>query len=128
MYISLLEELTTGQHVDNKTAGRLFVIRGKLRSDYPGPRNFIRVKGVLYLPDGNVARDQTVYCGNVLSDADLKILNKQSIRKKLANRFGDNKSNFRVPPGRVLPFMVVFSDIPHELGEFSVEVVDSRAG
>lgn len=50
-HISLLEGLISGEFVDNKSAGRLFVIKGKLRNDYPGVRNFIRVKGFLYLKD-----------------------------------------------------------------------------
>ena len=125
---SLLEGLISGEFVSNNSAGRLFVIKGKLRNDYPEARNFIRVKGILYLKDGKVAQDRIVYCGNVLSDTDLQVLDKETINEKLGNRFGDNKSNFRVPSGKVLPFMVVFSDIPHEVGEFSVEVVDSLTG
>ncbi len=125
---SLLEGLISGEFVSNNSLGRLFVIKGKLRNDYPEARNFIRVKGILYLKDGKVAQDRIVYCGNVLSDTDLQVLDKETINEKLGNRFGDNKSNFRVPSGKVLPFMVVFSDIPHEVGEFSVEVVDSLAG
>lgn len=128
MRASLLEGLISGEFVANKSAGRLFVIKGKLRNDYPEARNFIRVKGILYLKNGKVAQDRIVYCGNVLSDTDLQVLDRETINKKLGNRFGDNKLNFRVPSGKVLPFMVVFSDIPQEVGEFSVEVVDSLAG
>jgi predicted Zn finger-like uncharacterized protein len=128
MRASLLEGRISGEFVSNNSAGRLFVIKGQLRNDYPEARNFIRVKGILYLKDGKVAQDRIVYCGNVLSDTDLQVLDKETINKKLGNRFGDNKSNFRVPTGKVLPFMVVFSDIPHEVGEFSVEVVDSLTG
>jgi predicted Zn finger-like uncharacterized protein len=128
MRASLLEGLISGEFVSNNSAGRLFVIKGKLRNDYPEARNFIRVKGILYLKDGKVAQDRIVYCGNVLSDTDLQVLDKETINKKLGNRFGNNQSNFRVPSGKVLPFMVVFSDIPHEVGEFSVEVVDSLTG
>jgi len=128
MHASLLEGLISGEFVDNKSAGRLFVIKGKLRNDYREARNFIRVKGILYLKDGKVAQDRIVYCGNVLSDTDLQVLDKETINQKLGNRFGADKSNFRVPSGKVLPFMVVFSDIPQQVGEFSVEVVDSVAG
>jgi len=128
IHASLLEGHISGEFVENKSAGRLFVIKGKLRNDYRQVRNFIRVKGILYLKDGKVAQDRIVYCGNVLSDTDLQVLDKAAINQKLGNRFGVEKSNFRVPSGKVLPFMVVFSDIPHHVGEFSVEVVDSVAG
>jgi len=128
MYTSLLEQQITSDFVDNKSVGSLFVIKGKVRNDYPEPRNFIRVKGVLYLKNGKVAQNRIVYCGNMLSDAELESIDRLSIKKRLSNRFGDNKSNFRVPPGKDLPFMVVFYDIPPDLGEFSVEVVDSASG
>jgi hypothetical protein len=121
----LLEDLITGEFVDSKSAGRLFVIKGKLRSNYAEARNFIKVKGVLYLKDGQIAKNRVVYCGNVLSDTDLQTVDKQAIHKRMANRFGDNKLNFNIPPGKVVPFMVVFSGVPEDLGEFSVEVVGS---
>ncbi len=128
LHTTLIEQFITGEFVDSKSAGRLFVIKGKIRNDYPGARNFIRIKGALYLKDGKVAKDQIVYCGNVLSDTDLQTLDTEAIKKRLGNRFGDKKSNFRVPSGKILPFMVVFSDIPKELGDYSVEVVDSVSG
>jgi len=128
LHVTLLEDLIAGEFVDNTNIGRLFVIKGKIRSDYPDMRNFIRMKGTLYLRDGKVAADQVIYCGNVLSDTELQALDREAIKKRMTNRFGDNKANFKVPSGKILPFMVVFTDIPQELGEFSVEVVDSLAG
>ncbi len=77
---------------------------------------------------GKIAQDRIVYCSNVLSDTELQTLDRPAINKKLGNRFGDNKSNFRVPSGKVLPFMIVFTDLPQDLGEFGVEVVDSVPG
>jgi hypothetical protein len=128
MNISLLDDGITGGFVENKSTGRLFVIKGKVKSGYPDARNFIRLKGVLYFKDGKVARDRIVYCGNVLSETELQALGMDAITKKLNNRFGDKKANFRVPAGKELPFMVVFNKLPENLGEFSVEVVDSIPG
>jgi hypothetical protein len=45
----------------------------------------------------------------------------------LRNKFGDQRSNFQVTPGKVLPFMIVFSDLPEHFGEYSVQVVSSSA-
>jgi predicted Zn finger-like uncharacterized protein len=125
--VTLLEDLIAGEFVDNSKIGRLFVIKGKIRSDYPDMRNFIKMKGTVYLRDGKVAADQVIYCGNVLTDTELQTLDREAIKKRITNRFGDNKANFKVPSGKILPFMVVFTDIPQDLGEFSVEVVDSLA-
>jgi len=128
LHTSLLENLITSEFVDSRSIGRLFVIKGQVRNDYPGARNFIRVKGIIYLKDGKVVQNSMVYCGNILSKAELQTMDRVSIKKRLNNRFGDNKSNLKVSPGKALPFMIVFFDIPQELGEFSVEVVDSAKG
>ncbi|MDY6953664.1 MAG: DUF3426 domain-containing protein, partial [Thermodesulfobacteriota bacterium] len=128
LHTSLLENLITSEFVNNRSIGRLFVIKGQVRNDYPEARNFIRVKGIIYLKDGKVVQNGMAYCGNLLSDAELQTKDRLSIKKRLNNRFGDNKSNLKVPPGKTLPFMIVFFDIPKDLGEFSVEVVDSAKG
>jgi hypothetical protein len=47
------------------------------------------------------------------------------MNQRLGNKFGDNRSNFGVPSGKVLPFMLVFTDLPQDLGEFSVQVISS---
>jgi len=126
--ILLLDQLIRSEFVENRTDGRLFVIKGKVRNDYPEARNFIMVRGTLYSNDGETIDKKTIYCGNALSDSDLKALDKATIDKRLRNKFGDKRSNFSVPSGKVIPFVVVFSDLPQDLGEFSVEVVSSAPG
>jgi pilus assembly protein FimV len=125
LQIAVLEQEIGTEFVENSAAGQLFVIRGQVRNDYPDARNFIMVKGVLYSKDGQAVQQKNIYCGNVLADSDLQATDKASIEAKLLNRFGDQRSNFQVPPGKELPFMVVFSDLPPDFGEFSVEVVSS---
>jgi len=123
--ITLVAHLIKGEFVENSVAGSLFVIKGKVRNDYPEARNFIMVKGVIYTKDGKPVKKKKIYCGNLLSDSDLQALDKATIDKRLRNKFGDERSNFKIPSGKVVPFVVVFSDLPQELGEFSVEVVSS---
>ena len=125
--MTTLEQLVKTGFVENKTAGRLFVIKGKVRNDYPEARKFIMVKGVLYSKEGKPIQEKTVYCGNTLSESDLETLDKATMHTRLRDRFGDQRSNFRVPSGKVIPFLVVFSDLPQDLGEFSVEVVSSAS-
>ena len=125
LHITTLEQLIKTEFVENKTAGRLFVIRGKVRNDYPEARNFIMVKGVVYSRDGKVVQEKAIYCGNTLSDTALQAMDKATIDTRLRNKFGDGRSNFGVTSGKVIPFVVVFPDLPQDLGEFSVEVVSS---
>ena len=126
--IALLEQQIGSEFFENKTAGRLLVVKGEVRNDYPEVRNFITVKGTLYSRDGKTIQEKTVYCGNTLSDTDLQTMDKTAIDRKSHNKFGDERSNFRVPSGKVLPFVVVFSDLPQDMGEFSIEVASSAPG
>ena len=128
LQITTLDQLIRSEFVENTTTGRLFVIKGKVRNDYPAARNFITVKGVLYSKDGKIVQEKTVYCGNTLSDTELQSLDKATINSRLRNRYGDKKSNLKIPSGKEIPFVVVFSDLPQDLGEFSVEVVNSAPG
>ena len=126
--IALLEQQIRSEFFENKPAGRLLVIKGDVRNDYPEARNFITVKGTLYSRDGKTIQEKTVYCGNTLSDTDLQTMDKTAIDRKSHNKFGDERANFRVPSGKVLPFVVVFSDLPQNMGEFSIEVASSDPG
>ena len=123
--IALLDHLITSELVESTAAGRLVVIRGKVRNDYPEPRNFIMVKGTVYSKDGKPLQRKTVYCGNTLSDTELQTLDKAAMDTRLRNKFGDKRCNFNVVPGKAIPFVVVFFDLPEDLGEFSVSVVRS---
>ncbi|WP_245589000.1 DUF3426 domain-containing protein [Desulfatirhabdium butyrativorans] len=110
---------------DSSALGRLFVITGKIRNDYPDPRGFVQIKGKLYDTAKKVVQTQTGYCGNVISDSDLATMNEESIKKALSNRLGTDRSNAKIPPGGTVPFMIVFSRLPEQLDEFSLEVVSS---
>ena len=123
--ITLPDQKITAEFVENSTTGRLFVIKGIARNDYPEARNFIRVRGILYAQDGKAVQDRTSYCGNVLSDSQLQTLDKTAMEMRSQNRFGAGKTNFNISSGTEVPFMVMFSDLPQDFGEFSVEVVSS---
>ena len=127
LHITVLEKGITTRFVENAEAGRLFVVEGKVRNDYPAARSFIMVKGALYASDGKVVKESNVFCGNVFPDSELQTMGKATIEQKLRNRFGDHRSNFQVAPGKVLPFMFVFSDLPQDFSEYSVQVVSSSA-
>ena len=117
----------TGRYAQNTKVGELFVISGNVRNNYPGNRAFIKVSGNLFTTGNKPFKTKTVFAGNVLSDLELSNQGLAAINKRLNNRFGDKKSNMNVAPGRTLRFMVVFSNLPDSLEEFTVEVVGSSA-
>ena len=110
---------------DNPSTGKLFVVNGKVRNDYPEPRGFIRVKGKLYSKGRILAKTEVVFSGNMLSDLDLANLDLNAIQQRLQNRIGDNRLNMRIEAGKQIPFMIVFSGLPESLEEFNIEIVGS---
>ena len=112
----------------NVKEGKLFVITGRVKNEYSDIRRFISINGRLYTKGKILAQTETVFCGNVLSDIELSNLKLEAIKKRLSNRFGDNKSNMQIKPGGELPFMVIFSNLPDNLEEFAIEVAGSTSG
>ena len=115
----------THKFSDNPSTGKLFVVNGKVRNDYPEPRGFIRVKGKLYSKGRILAKTEVVFSGNMLSDLDLANLDLNAIQQRLQNRIGDNRLNMRIEAGKQIPFMIVFSGLPESLEEFNIEIVGS---
>ncbi|HEA68573.1 MAG TPA: DUF3426 domain-containing protein [Desulfobacterales bacterium] len=106
--------------VDNAKNGRLFVITGQVKNSYPDTRNFVKVIGRLYTKGKKLTKTETIYSGNILSKQDLSNLELNVIKKRLTN-----KTVVNVEPGKVLPFMLVFNNLPGDLDEFTVEVKES---
>ncbi len=113
------------QFVENEKTGKLFVITGEVQNDYKDHRSFIKITAKLFSQGKVLSKTETIYSGNVISGLELSTMDLLDIKKKLGNREGDNKANVKIPPGQKRPFMVVFSDLPDELEEFTVEVTSS---
>jgi len=114
-----------GQFVNNSKVGRLFVIRGKIMNEYDHPRSFVKVTGKLYKKGQKLVKSATVYCGNVIPEADLTRMDIAAINKQMKNKSGTGKSNQNIKTGKVVPFMIVFDKLPNNLDEYTVEVASS---
>ena len=111
--------------VENSKIGKLLVITGKAKNGYSDSRSFISITGKLYTKGKILSKTKTVYCGTILSEPDLLNMDLDAINNRLSNRFGDNKSNVKVKAGAIIPFMLVFAELPENLDEFTIEVAGS---
>ncbi|NIS14751.1 MAG: DUF3426 domain-containing protein, partial [candidate division Zixibacteria bacterium] len=125
--ISPLGRTISYKFVENTKAGKIFVISGQVRNEYDHPRSNIKITGKLYQKGKALAKSATVYCGNMLSDVDLQQMDITAISKRLQNRFGDNRSNVKVKTGKTIPFVIVFSKVPANLDEYTIEVAGSTS-
>jgi len=117
------EGSVNGRFVSNDTAGELFVITGRIENPSTISYSHIQVKGTLITKGKAKAKNLEAFCGNVISEELLKTGNILDINKKLTIREGSNNSNVNVKPGAFVPFMLVFSDLPDDLENFTVEVI-----
>jgi hypothetical protein len=113
--------------VDNANIGKLFVISGKVKNGYAENRGMVTLAGKIFSTGKVLANQEKVYCGNIMSDLELANLEWDKIKARLSNRLGDNRSNVKIEPGQSIPFMVVFSNLPEDLEEFTIEVTGSTS-
>jgi predicted Zn finger-like uncharacterized protein len=125
LMIMPLEESISGKFIDNSSTGKLFVIKGRVQNAYDHPRSHIRIVGRLYKKGSRLSKTARVYCGNILSDSELEVMDMGVISRRLGNPSGDGRSNLEVKKGNAVPFMIVFNQLPDNLDEFSIEVAGS---
>ena len=77
---------------------------------------------------GNPIRRKLVYAGNVFNGNKLKMMSLEEIDRGLKNRAGKGNINVNVKPGNTVPFMIIFENLPENLGEFEVEAISSSIG
>lgn len=111
--------------IENSKAGKLLVITGKAKNGYSDARSYISITGKLYTKGKILSKTKTVYCGTILSELELQNMDLDAINNRLSNRFGDNKSNIKVKADAIIPFTVIFADLPENLDEFTIEVAGS---
>jgi len=126
LYVNIFEKTVKGKFVDNPKIGTLFVVTGQIKNEYEHSRRFIRITGKIYKKGRALVKTETIYCGNLLSETELKSLNHVAITKRLKNRFGDKRINMKVNKGQALQFMIVFPNVPSGLEEYSVQVAGSE--
>ncbi len=121
-------DISGSSYINNTEAGQMLVIQGAAVNKHPASRSSITIKGVLLDTQGKTLLQQTVFCGNQLSDSDLESLPFKQIEEAMNNEFGAGLSNMNVSSGASIPFTIVFRNLPDGIANINVEVVDSKPG
>jgi hypothetical protein len=103
-------EKVRGYYLENAKSNKIFVIEGQAVNHWKESRSFIKVKGILLDAKGGKVGEKVAYCGNILSEKDLKELEPEAIEKSLSSQFGISFSNVNIPPDKFVPFMIAFAD------------------
>jgi hypothetical protein len=114
-------------HVDKSSAGgSLFVVKGAVANVGNVPSAGIRIQATLLGKDNEALAEKAAFAGNLLDEASLGKMDRAGFEGAMLNRFGEGNVNKEIPPGKALPFMVIFFDPPVEIAAVMVKAIDAR--
>lgn len=111
-----------GRFVSNKSAGDLFIVTGRIENPSNTAVSYIQVKGTLMTNDNTKAATLLAYCGNIIPEEILKSGNISDITKQMGVKQGHQNTNVNIKPGTSVMFMLVFSNLPEDLSNFTVAI------
>ena len=111
--------------VSNLFTGNLGVIEGVAVNQASYPIARIRVRLIIADAYDVVLGEKTVFCGNILTDAELGAMSETDIQKELSIPQGSDVSNERIAPNGEIPFMIVFGQ--EQAGAVKTTVVPAGA-
>ena len=117
-----------GFFIDNKEAGQLFVIQGRVRNDFPVPRRWIHLRAKLYTTDGQTARQLDFFAGTMLSDQQLQSVPLKELLGLIQRPPVEQNQVRTIAAQEEVTFTVPFGDLPEltELSDYSVEILASQ--
>lgn len=108
--------------VENEKIGRICVVMGDVRNEFPDARALIRVEAALYDAHKKPLVIKTQLAGAQLSLFQLQVLGEKELESFLQSGPDIFLRNGRVPSGGEVPFMVLFYDPPQSVAEFAVRI------
>jgi len=117
------QKSVNGRFVTNAAGGTLFIITGRIDNPSNVAYSHIYIQGTLITKGKEEAKTKNAYCGNIIPEDMLKTGKIADINKILAVKTGNNNLNTNIKPKSDIPFMIVFSDLPEQLQNFTVKVI-----
>lgn len=109
----------TGAFVENASFnGKIFYIEAKVKNLTEDFQKVREVKGALFDKSGDKVMESSSAPGRIISVDEMKSLPKEDILKPL-----NDLSAGLIPPKGTLPVMIVFTDVPESVSEYSLDIV-----
>lgn len=121
-------EGVTGSFSTSASAGKIYIIEGSVINNDQKARSYILLKGSILNDQGSPVKQELAYAGNTFTEEQLNSLSVDEIKKAVKNKAGMNNNNVEVKPGASVPFIIVFSDLPESMSEYTLEAVSSSYG
>lgn len=112
-----------GRYQQIKDNKRVFIISGRVVNTAPVAAHSIQVEGRIFNDNGGEVERKVIFCGNEVSTKVVENLSTQeiSILQKLVP-----PKHFGVPPAQTTSFLIIFTDPPADVKEFSCRVVAAQ--
>ena len=119
---------TRGFFVENREAGQLFVIQGRVRNEYPKALRWIHLRAKIYTSDGKTARQLDFYAGNNLSNQQLQSVPLEKLLAIVQSQPATKDQAHEIGSRQEVSFTVPFGDLPEltQLSDYSVEILSSQ--
>lgn len=109
-------------YVQNEKIGKVCVIVGDVRNEFPQPKALIRVEAAIYDKNRKPLAVKQQLAGSQLSLFQLQVLGEKELESFLQSSTDIYIRNSNVPPGGEVPFMVLFYAPSDTVAEFGVRI------
>ena len=109
-------------YVNNEKIGKVCVIVGDVRNEFPQPKALIRVEAAIYDKNRKPLAVKQQLAGSQLSLFQLQVLGEKELESFLQSSTDIYIRNSNVPPGGEVPFMVLFYVPSEKVAEFGVRI------
>jgi predicted Zn finger-like uncharacterized protein len=111
---------------ENQKIGRFFIVEGEIKNGYPAPRQMVKIRGSLRTAENKIAASRDVYAGWTFSPEELENLSQEEITKLASSQPERFTPTVQIPPGKTVPFMILFPPLPPGSTQVSIEVISSQ--
>jgi hypothetical protein len=123
--LEAVQSAITSDFINNQSAGRLFVITGKVQNTTKYVHHSVQVTAKLYSKGKKLVKSKAAYCGKIMSKDELFTSTLDVITKRLSTPTTETGQLINLKPGATLPFMVVIPNLPDNLEEYEIRVSGS---
>ena len=121
------EDLSVGDlsRYDEQVRGlTLFIIEGKVKNQSRFTKKYIKIRITIFDEDKAKVGEQDAICGRVISREELKKQPPEFFQGDMMVK-PQTEQEMVTPPGKTIPFMVIFKDLPSRAKDFKYEIVEA---
>ena len=121
------EDLSVGElsRYDEQVGGlTLFIIEGKVKNQSRFTKKYIKIRITIFDEDKAKVGEQDAVCGRIIPREELKNQPPEFFQGDMMIK-PQTEQELVTPPGKTVPFMVIFKDLSSRAKDFKYEIVEA---